>query len=263
MVISSLVVSWVYRVRVFKHWFVESSFSRRVTSTVSVCFGSFSVFLQGMPQDEPNSGGVGPEVQEAIKSAFSQLSSNLTSVIEARLSDFKRDLSDERESSVAAVVKRVKGSEVEFKSKGNKKQFEHQQQVLDSLTEAKDSLASGKYEKAKRAIEEGISLTEKRIKVIKLADRSEFGWSTVSEYLSDELASNSEDEKRIFRSEKRAERRSKQAASRRRNRPRGSSSSNSLTSSSTARFGQVSTLQSGKPESRIGPCYKLSISLFT
>jgi len=44
----------------------------------------------------------------------------------------------------------------------------------------------------------------------------EFGWSTVKEYLSDELASNSEDEKRIFRSERLAERRSKQASSRRR-----------------------------------------------
>ena len=38
-----------------------------------------------MPQDEPNSGGVGPEVQEATKSAFSQLSSNLTAVIKPRL----------------------------------------------------------------------------------------------------------------------------------------------------------------------------------
>ena len=46
----------------------------------------------------------------------------------------------------------------------------------------------------------------------------EFGWSTVKEYLSDELASNSEDEKRIFLSERRAERRSKQVSSRRRSR---------------------------------------------
>ena len=60
------------------------------------------------------------------------------------------------------------------------------------------SLASSMHKKAKRAIEEGINLTEKRIKVIKLADRSEFGLSTVSEYLSDDLASNSEHEKRIF-----------------------------------------------------------------
>jgi len=79
------------------------------------------------------------------------------------------------------------------------------------LTEAQHSLASSKYEKAKKAIEEGINLTEKRIKAIKLADRSELGWSTVCEYLLDDLASNSEDGKRIFRSERRAERRSKQA----------------------------------------------------
>ena len=51
--------------------------------------------------------------------------------------------------------------------------------MLDELTEAKDSLACAKYEKAKEAIKEGVSLLEKRIKVIKLADRSEFGRLTV------------------------------------------------------------------------------------
>jgi len=54
-----------------------------------------------------------------------------------------------------------------------------------------------------------------RRNVLRLAHRSEFGWSTVKEYLSDELASNSEDEKSIFRSKRR---RSKQASSRRRSR---------------------------------------------
>ena len=63
-----------------------------------------------MPQDEPS--GVGPEVQKAIKRAFSNLSANLTTVIESRLLDFKRDLVEERDSSVASVVKRVKRSEV-------------------------------------------------------------------------------------------------------------------------------------------------------
>ena len=93
-----------------------------------------------MPQDEPS--GVGPEVQKAIKQAFPNLSANLTTVIESRLSDIKRDLVEERDSSVASVVKRGKRSEVEFKSKGNKKQFEHQQQVLDCLTEVRKSKES-------------------------------------------------------------------------------------------------------------------------
>ena len=60
-----------------------SSFSRCVTSTVSVNFV--------MP-DEPSSGLVGPEVQEVIKQAFSDISANLSTVIESRLAEFKPDL---------------------------------------------------------------------------------------------------------------------------------------------------------------------------
>ena len=60
-----------------------------------------------MSQDKPTSSGFGPEVQEAIKQAFSGLSANLTSVIESRLSAFKRDLVEERDTSVAFVVKPV------------------------------------------------------------------------------------------------------------------------------------------------------------
>ena len=69
------------------------------------------------------------------------------------------------------MSKQVKTNEVEFKSKGNRKQFEHQQQLLNCLTDAQHFLANAKYEKAKRAMEEGITLSEKRIKVIKLVTR--------------------------------------------------------------------------------------------
>ena len=68
-------------------------------------------FVSLLFRDEPISSGVGPEVQEAIKQAFSGLSANLTSVIESRLSDFKRDLVNDRDSSVASVVKRAKTEE--------------------------------------------------------------------------------------------------------------------------------------------------------
>ena len=49
------------------------------------------------------------------------------------------------------------------------------------------------------------------MKVIKIADKSQYGWATVQEYLSDELASDSEDEKRLYRSERRAEKKAKDA----------------------------------------------------
>ena len=62
------------------------------------------------------------------------------------------------------------------------------------------------YEKATQEMEAGETLLINRQKMIKLADRSELGWSIVEEYEADELADNSEDEKRIARAEKEAER---------------------------------------------------------
>lgn len=58
--------------------FRKDKFCRCVTSTGSVCFTS-----SGMPQDAPSSDSVGPELEEEIKVAFSELSSNLSSLIEA------------------------------------------------------------------------------------------------------------------------------------------------------------------------------------
>ena len=48
-----------------------------------------------------------------------------------------------------------------------------------------------------KLVAEGRQLIKKRQKLIKLADRSKDGWLVVQEYESDELASNSEDEKKI------------------------------------------------------------------
>lgn len=60
-------------------------------------------------------------------------------------------------------------------------------------------------EKAKEALKKGTSLVWRRIKLIRIADKSEFGWETVNQYEADELASNSEDDKRIYRSKRRAD----------------------------------------------------------
>ena len=59
-------------------------------------------------------------------------------------------------------------------------------------------------EKAKALLKESEELVDKRQMLIKSVDRSEHGWSTVEEYIDDELAEDSDDEKRLFRAESRA-----------------------------------------------------------
>ena len=50
------------------------------------------------------------------------------------------------------------------------------------------------------------------IKLIRITDRSEHGWATVEEYLEDELAENSDNEKRMQKAKYRAGRKLKAAA---------------------------------------------------
>ena len=66
-------------------------------------------------------------------------------------------------------------------------------------------------EKAKTALEEGEKLIVERQKHIRIADRSENGWVTVEEYVEDDLADNSDDEKRLLRADARASRKLKSA----------------------------------------------------
>lgn len=64
------------------------------------------------------------------------------------------------------------------------------------------------------------SMIAQRQKLIKMADASELGWRVVNEYVSNPLASDSEDEKRIFKAEARANRKYKAEKTRKARRSR-------------------------------------------
>ena len=139
-----------------------------------------------------------------------------------------------------------------FLCKGN---GNHCVKVFDKIENSIASLADhsiDSIERAKRQLEEGAELVCKRVKAIKLADKREFGWATVSEYLFDDLASNSDDEKRIYRSERRAEKKIKDRQRARRGKAAAAARARQVqpTNMLQKTWGSVR---------RLGPCFKISI----
>ena len=85
-----------------------------------------------------------------------------------------------------------------FKSEGNKQQFEHATKVSNLIESAISSLeVEVDPISAVQHLQQALSELRQRQKLIKIADRSPLGWSTVKEYVADELADDSGDEKRL------------------------------------------------------------------
>ena len=96
-----------------------------------------------------------------------------------------------------------------MKFKGNQKQFELNAQidfVFDRIRSANDS----ENKQVDYLVDEGKELIRKRQKLNRIADKSADGWKVVDEYVSDELASGSEDEKRLKKANEVARRKRRQ-----------------------------------------------------
>ena len=110
----------------------------------------------------------------------------------------------EQKSKIAKVV--------QLKYKGNQKQYELNAE-LDSITESiktESERGEPNLPLIKKYSQEARELIRKRQKLIKIADKSKDGWQVVAEYESDELASDSEDEKRLEKARETASRKRRQ-----------------------------------------------------
>ena len=136
--------------------------------------------------------------------------------------------------------------------------------MLDKFDEASSALANESYDKVKAVLKGGTGIVTQRIKAIKLADKSEFGWQSINEYLSDELASDSDDEKRMYGAERRAEKKIKDKRRRqyRPASPRGSFQPTFFNVSSHSKIssaGDHVARKDGNLARRLGPCFKISV----
>ena len=154
------------------------------------------------------------------KAEFNRLLAAMEGV-QDQIQTMKRELSTEREAANESLTKRIRLDRgLVFKKKQYEKQYCFNEEVREKISSATNSLDSAPpaVERAKEALKEGERLLVARQKAIRIADRSEFGWATVDEYEEDELAENSDDEKRLYKAEMRAGRKLKAAAAKNRKR---------------------------------------------
>lgn len=64
----------------------------------------------------------------------------------------------------------------QIKKPGNQEQFDHGVKVLEKFESAIEALDQNRLDKAKDASQEGMDLVLHRIKLVRIADKSEFAW---------------------------------------------------------------------------------------
>lgn len=89
-----------------------------------------------------------------------------------------------------------------LKNKGNQNQYEFCSKISSTFDKIEGSIAENDMNMVKEHLSAGREIIRKRTKLIKLADRDD--WHLVNEYMSDDLASNSEDERHINRARRSA-----------------------------------------------------------
>ncbi|XP_072166153.1 uncharacterized protein [Diadema setosum] len=144
-------------------------------------------------------------VSNAIKEAFG----SFKEYFDSSIAQVKEE-SEKKLSAASTELQQLKrASELSFRFKGNRVQFEFNSSLQEKLEKGVALLEEGKHVAALSKLKEGIADIRKRKKLFRLADKSDAGWSAVDEYLSDDLASDSEDEKRIRQAQARAARKRK------------------------------------------------------
>ena len=137
------------------------------------------------------------DVFERFKSYLDQKVESLTSGLVSQAS-----------SGTQKLERATEAGKLNFQ--GNKDQFLFNSELRGTLDETANFLAARDVEKAGEKVEELRKNLRHRQKIIKLADKSEAGWLAVKEYQTEELASDSEDEKRIKKAQERALKKKKQ-----------------------------------------------------
>ena len=198
---------------------------------------------------------------DQIMQAFQASTAELKRTLQSTCTSLRNEILHQQSESREALTQKIKEcSNKRWKKEGNRKQFEFNAEVIDSLHKATEAIKVGDTSSCSTRLEQAMKQLIARQKLIRMADVSESGWQTVREYETNELASDSEDEKRINRAEARAANKFKRSRSS--SRYRGSSRFRPYTSNfripgSTTTPATISNqrVYRPRPDTKSGSCF--------
>lgn len=126
-------------------------------------------------------------VKTIISSEFRNLKKQL---LEKPTNTLKRKLEEEKSAT--------------FKYNGNQRQFDFNYSIINKLEHVKSILEVSSIEDIEAEIDKVVTDIQGRNKLIKIADRTEGGWTTVEEYEKCDYADDSDDDKKIRQANTRA-----------------------------------------------------------
>ena len=144
------------------------------------------------------------EVSDLIHANNHQLMASFKEMLMDTAGQIKRANETSTEQQMKEIKKLKFQEPHKFKGKANEDQYKFNLKLAETFDSAKSAAEKSNLEKVKSDLEEGEKLLVERQKHIILADKSEYGWSTVEEYKQHNLAADSEDKKRIYSAERRA-----------------------------------------------------------
>ncbi|CAC5409079.1 unnamed protein product [Mytilus coruscus] len=135
------------------------------------------------------------EVHNAVQNTQEQLLDNMTTLLESRLDGFQRRIQENQKSLSDTQIAKIDDSLLDtykFRKRGNEEQYKHNHKVFVKMREATtemeaDNISQTNINNAKRKITEDAE------------------WRVVAEYIANPLAENSEDERKMYKAQSRAD----------------------------------------------------------
>ena len=121
-----------------------------------------------------------------------------------RLLDYFEEKFKKIEAQFKDLPPKKTKKEIVFKFVGNKYQHEFNEVIVEALEKVIELIEAGSKNRSTDLIKTQINKLTKRNKCIKMAGKSPGGWETVQEYLTDDLADDSADDRKIRQAEKTA-----------------------------------------------------------